>query len=48
MPVLMMNVGKMGMVVPKRLMPMLVRMRLGSVPGLAMVVLVVLIVLMCV
>ena len=46
MAVLMMNVGKMGMVVPKGLMPMLVRMRLGSVPLLAMLVLMVLIMLM--
>ena len=45
MPVLMMDVGKMGMVVPKRLMLMLVRMRFGSVPPLAVLVLMMLIVL---
>ena len=46
MPMLVMDVGKMGMVVPKRLMQMLVHMRFGSVPPLAMLVLMVLIVLM--
>jgi len=47
-PVLMMNVGKMGMIVTQGLMPMLMRMRLCSVPLLAMAVPMVLIVLMCV
>ena len=46
MPVLMMNVRKMGMVVPNRLVPMLMQMRLGSIPLFAMLVLMVLIVLM--
>ena len=46
MPVLMMDVGKMGMVVPNRLVPMLMHMRLGPIPLLAMLVLMVLIVLM--
>ena len=46
MPVLMMDVGKMGMVVPDRLVPMLMYMRPGSIPLLVMLVLMVLIVLM--
>jgi hypothetical protein len=46
MPMLMMDVGKMGMAVPKGRMLMLVHMRFGSVPPLAMLVLMMLIVLM--
>ena len=46
MPVLMMSIGKVRMMVPERLVPMLVRMWLGSVPLLTVCVLMVLIVLM--
>ena len=45
MPMLVVDIGKMGMMMPKRLMLMLVRMRFGSVPPLAVLVLMMLIVL---
>jgi hypothetical protein len=46
MPMLVMDVGKVRMMVPNRLMLMLVFMRLASVPLLAVLVLMVLIVFM--
>jgi hypothetical protein len=46
MPVLVMSIGKVRMMVPERLVPMLVRMWFGSVPLLTVCVLMVLIVLM--
>ena len=42
----MMSIGKVRMMVPERLVPMLVRMWLGSVPLLTVCVLMVVIVLM--